>query len=324
MHDSVIVIEERNNSSTDYYIIPFLEKKGYIFKRYNFDEILKVKPDGRLKLIIVRYLNSAVLHWIEKNSKRIEKIYYFIDDDILDIRVAKYIPFKYAWKIFNKAYKFRKWILKNTNLIVSNEYLKEKYSAYAPFVIHPYPIHIDMLSFSAAASSTPVVFYHATASHKQEFLWLKDLMKSIDNENMIFEVVVDKKIAKLYRNINNVILINPMNWQEYLKFSLLKYRNIGLALLFDNLFNRARGYIKLFNIIRSGAVGIYSEIFPCAHLIKEFSAGVVIPMNVNIWKEAILELSKNEKERLILFENSKKLVQYMKEKAEEGYNEIFL
>jgi redox-sensitive bicupin YhaK (pirin superfamily) len=113
-----------------------------------------------------------------------------------------------------------------------------------------------------------------------------------------------------------------MKWHEYLQFSALKYRHIGLALLFDSPFNKGRSYVKFFNIMRSGAVGIYSEHFPLAKRIKEFQAGVVLPMEVEVWKSAILELAGSSERREKLFEGSKKLIFHLKEKTLEAYQKI--
>jgi hypothetical protein len=246
-----------------------------------------------------------------------------MDDDLFDLKGLKELPLRYAWKIFNKALRFKSWIIKYTQILVANSYLKEKYQQYNPFVLPPFPAYLDLDKLSLNPIFTkPVCFYHATASHKKEFFWLKDLLESLQQEDLLFELVVDKKIANLYRGLKNVWVVNTMKWQEYLQFSALKYRHIGLALLFDSPFNRGRSYVKFFNIIRSGAVGIYSEYFPLAKLIKEFQAGVVLPMEVEVWKSAILELAGSSERREKLFEGSKKLLLHLKEKTLEAYQKI--
>ena len=274
-------------------------------------------------IFIVRYLTDAVLKWIEKNRVKIEKIYYLMDDDLFDLKVLKELPLRYAWKIFNKALRFKSWIIKNTQILIANSYLKEKYQQYNPFVLPPYPAYLDLDKLSLNPIFTkPVCFYHATTSHKKEFFWLKDLLESLQQEDLLFELVVDKKIANLYKGFRNVWVVNTMKWHEYLQFSALKYRHIGLALLFDSPFNKGRSYVKFFNIMRSGAVGIYSEHFPLAKRIQEFQAGVVLPMEVEVWKSATLELAGSSERREKLFEGAKKLLFHLKEKTLEAYQKI--
>jgi len=202
---------------------------------------------------------------------------------------------------------------------VSNEYLADKYFYLNPKILLPYPAYVKEDEKLSEARETPVVFYHATASHIEEFYWLKKLLLELTQENLLFELVVDKKIGKLYKGIKNVYMVDPMPWKEYLTFSSLKYRHIGLAPLLDNSFNRARSWVKFYNIVRSGAVGVYSEYFPIAKLIKEFNAGLVLPMDVRLWKDGIISLIDEEK-RKELFKGSLELINYLRKETLKSYD----
>ncbi len=319
----IYIIEENKNPSTDYYIKPFLENKNLNFISLNHEELPNFKLAQRTKIFIVRYLTSEVLRWINVNRSNIESIYYFMDDDLFDLKVLNDLPVKYALKIFKKAWKFKKWLSANTEIFVSNEYLAEKYQKLKPTILPPYPSYIKVNNCNLnPVYKKPVVFYHATQSHIKEFFWLKNFLSEIQREEILLEVIVDRKTAKLYKGIKNLWIVNPMKWNEYIEFSSLKYRHIGFALLFDNPFNRARSYVKFYNIMRSASVGIYSENFPLAKLIKEYSAGVVLPMDVKLWKETVLYLVNSEKKRNEIFDNAKQLLIYLKGKAIRKYEKI--
>jgi len=318
-----IILEEEINPSTDYYIVPLLENKNLIFTRLNYQTLNDFKLEENAKVFLVRYLTNKVLKWLKKYKSKIDKIYYFMDDDLFDLKALKDLPLRYAFKIFHKAWKFKNWLTTNTQIFVSNDYLAEKYQKFNPIVLPPYPTHIEEkdLLLSPEAQRT-LVFYHSTASHKIEFVWLRNLLSELQSEKLFFEIVVDQRTTKKYRGIRNLCLVNPMKWTEYLTFSSLKYRHIGLAPLFDNPFNRARSYVKFYNLMRSGAVGIYSEYFPLAKSIKEFQAGIVLPMEIKAWKSAILELADNHEKRKELFEGGKRLLYHLKEKTLEDYKKI--
>uniref|UniRef100_A0A7V5XGA3 Glycosyltransferase family 1 protein n=1 Tax=Thermodesulfobacterium geofontis TaxID=1295609 RepID=A0A7V5XGA3_9BACT len=318
-----IIIEENINPTTDYYIVPLLKNKNLNFIRLTHKELSNFVFSERVRLLIVRYLTGEVLRWIKKSVDIIDKIYYFMDDDLFDLKALKDLPLRYAFKIFNKAWKFKNWLTTNTQIFVSNDYLAEKYQKFNPIVLPPYPAYIDEkdLLLSPEAQKT-LVFYHSTASHKIEFVWLRNLLNELQSEKLFFELVVDQRTAKMYKGIKNLYLVHSMKWTEYLTFSSLKYRHIGLALLFDNLFNKARSYVKFYNVMRSGAVGIYSEYFPLAKSIKEFQAGIVLPMEIKAWKSAILELASNHEKRKELFEGAKRLLYHLKEKTLEDYKKI--
>lgn len=317
----MLIFEESPNPSTDYYIKPLLKHKNLNYKTISFKDFeINQQVPASNTLIIVRYLNRKLKHWIENNRKKVEKIVYFMDDDLFDFKVLKYLPKRYAWKIFSRAYLYKDWLRKiRAEFWVSNEYLANKYSHLNPKVVLPYPIYIKEEEEMSKNQAFPLVFYHATASHIEEFYWLKKLLLKLEQEKLIVELVGDKKIGEMYKGIRNIYRVDVMPWKEYLKFVSLKYRHIGLALLFNNPFNKARSWVKFFNIVKSGAVGIYSENFPIAELIKDFNAGIVLPMDVKLWKDAIISLL-DEERRKELFAESLKLTEYLKEKALKSYD----
>jgi len=321
----IYIIEENGNPSTDYYIKPFLEHKSLNFIQLNYQDAPKFSLEQKTKIFIVRYLTGKVIKWIEANRSNIEAIYYFMDDDLFDLKILKDLPAKYAFKIFKKAWKFKNWIINNAKIFVSNEYLAEKYQKLNPKILPAYPSYIDINNCSLnPVNKNPIVFYHATQSHVKEFFWLKDLLSEIQSEKLLFEIVIDNKTAKLYKEIKNLWIVNPMRWNEYIEFLSLKYRHIGLALLFDSPFNRARSYTKFYNIMKAGSVGIYSEFFPLAELVKKFSAGIVLPMEIKLWKKALLDLANSEEMRIELFEGAKRLLLYLKDEAIRQYDKIFI
>ena len=291
------------NPTISYYIKPLLDKK----KLNSF-------------IFLIRYVDFKYVINSKENS-----FIYFMDDDLWDLKALRYVPLRYAWKIFSKAYIYKPWIVRNAKILVSNEYLAQKYKEYNPQVIYPYPIYIDTRRLKHnPVEGSPVVFFHATASHVDEFIFINKLAKKLEEENIVFEVIVDRKIARRFRGIKNVVLINPMRWDTYLRFSVLGYRHVGLAPLFDNLFNRGRSYVKFFNIVRSGAVGIYSEHFPIADLIKEYKAGEVVPMDLELWSEKVKELVNDREKREEMYRASLELTEYLRERALESYSKIVL
>jgi len=286
---------------------------------YYIAPLLKYNRSLKNYKIIVRYF------LFKDFLKKKENLIYFMDDDLWDLKALKHVPLKYAWKIFSKAYIYKPWVVRNAKILVSSEYLAEKYKQYNPQVIYPYPIYIDTQNLKHnPVDKTLVIFFHATASHVDEFVFINELTKALAKDDMVFEIIVDKRTAKKFKGIRNVVLIDPVPWETYLKFSTIGYRHIGLAPLYDNLFNRGRSYVKFFNIVRSGAVGIYSEHFPIANLIKEYGAGEVLPMDLKLWAEKIRELLKYAEKREKIYKASLELTEYLRKKALESYNKLRL
>lgn len=316
----VYIFEHGSNPSTDYYIIQALSYAE--LKPIKVDMNSNTYPEleeGSL-VAIVRYANRRFMKYLTENRKKISRLIYFMDDGLWDMKSLLSLPPLYAFRIFKRAYLFRSAILKlGAEVWVSTDYLGKKYRKYNPKVIYPYPIGLENVSMPE--SDLKVVFYHGTSSHKEEFRWLRSFLKLVSEKlsDALFEVILDNKNAKLFKGIPNLVPIRPMGWKAFYRFSSLRYRSVGLVPLFDTEFNRGRSWVKFYDITRSGAVGIYSEHASYAGMIKEFGAGVVLPMDEKLWLEALEELLRNERKRRELFEGALKLVDHLRKKAEESY-----
>ena len=311
------IFEEGANPSSDYYIIPRLRLKGFEINRVS----LHLKEYPRLEecsnVFLVRYASNRLIKFLKKERARIKNLIYFMDDGLWDIKSLLSVPPIYAWRLFKKAYLYKSKILDlGAEIWVSTEYLKNKYSQYKPKLLYPCPIGLDEPQLSK--SFPKVVFYHGSSSHKEELEWLKKLFSKLSErlKQVLLEIILDDKHWKLFRGIKNLVSLRPMRWESFYEFSKLNYRTVGLAPLFDGEFNRGRSWIKFYDITRSGAVGIFSTHAYYSHYIQDFRAGYVLPMNIDLWVEAIEELIKNEKKREELFENAKVLVKYFRQLCE--------
>ncbi|WP_448588119.1 hypothetical protein [Thermocrinis sp.] len=308
------VFEEGVNPSSDYYIIPLLNIKGFDVRRIHTykDEFPEIEYDSYV--FIVRYLTQRLVKHIKFYRKRIKKLIYFMDDGLWDLKSISSVPLAYAWRLFKKAYIYRWSVLElKAELWVSTDYLREKYGNYSPKLIIPYPLGLEKQEVSQGDHK--VVFYHGTSSHKEEIEWLAEVFNILSQKipDILLEIILDEKNWKKFRNIRNVVAMRPMSWQTFLKFSSLKYRKVGLVPLFPKEFNRGRSWIKFYDITRSGAVGIYSEHAPYSEHIKNFQTGLVLPMDEKEWVLAVENLIKDEEFRRNIFNNSRTMVEYFKE-----------
>jgi hypothetical protein len=101
----------------------------------------------------------------------------------------------------------------------------------------------------------------------------------------------------LFRGIERVVVLHPMDWPGYLAHSSSTRQDIGLAPLFESPVNTARSHSKVYDITRSGAVGIYSDRTPYADFIRTGEDGLLLPDDVGQWASAILELANNAPRR---------------------------
>ena len=291
-HDSDIVVylvEEQSNPSTDFFVLPALTLRELKIIRCGFIDLPLAEELESALVIFVRYIPPGWLKLISKHRSKLCGLIFFMDDDVLDFSASAGMPLRYRFKLARLSARHKKWLKNNkAELWVSTPYLQQKYIQWQPRLVLPSPLvnSIDMRR----------VFYHGSASHETEILWLKPIMEQVlQRDNRItFEIIGGLDVYRQFRGLPRTTVVHPMKWPAYQAFLLMTGRHIGLAPLLDSAFNRARSYTKFFDITRCGAVGIYSAGSACAEVVKHGVNGVVVVQEQEAWIEAILNLAKDD------------------------------
>ena len=250
----VYIVEERENPSTDFFVLPQFPLNEFEVTRCNFNELVSADLLQDSIVVFVRYLPKAWRNLISENRAVLQSLYFFMDDDILDFSASKGMPLRYRWKLLKLAGLHKNWLLEQEVLFwVSTPYLKQKYQAWSPQRIEPRPIK--------PIKESVKVFYHGSASHNAEIEWLLPVIKTLleRNTHVCFEIIGGQSVYRLFKSIPRVQVVHPMGWEAYQHFIQQPGRHIGLAPLVDSVFNAARSYTKVFDITQAGAVGVYSE-----------------------------------------------------------------
>jgi len=298
---SVVLVQEKQNPSTDYFLLPLLQGKYERVDIVNHDvNPVDICLEGKL-LIFVRYVPKNWKHKVEQDRGYLADVVFFMDDDLLDFKAFSGLPFKYQLKLLKLSYIRKYWLKKiGVKLWVSTAYLMKKYADRDPFLVLPKP--------NLSSLRTIRIFYHGSASHSREIEWLYPVIKQVlkKNSELSFEIVGDNTINKLFRSLPRTAIIHPMSWSAYQSFISQKGRSIGLAPLHDVPFNSARSYTKFFDITQAGAVGIYAKHDSFNGVIKNKVNGVLVDMIHNDWVDAILTLAADEPMRMRMVDEARK------------------
>jgi len=289
----VFVVEEKTNPSTDYYILPALAACEERVIKVQFDQCPEAAELEGATVIFVRYVPQQWVRLIERVRPRLQRLIYFMDDDLLDTQAQKELPWRYRLKLMKLAARRKAWLQKQAiELWVSTPYLANKYEGWRPFVVSPLPK-------PQAPELSCRFFYHGSTSHMAEILWLRGLVESILNreEQLSFEIMGDNKVYRLYRDLLRVNIVHPMSWSAYQAFLSIPGRHIGLVPMLTNPFNSARSYVKFFDITCCGAVGIYPRDSIYAEVVRDGIDGLLVPQETQAWEEAVLTLAGDEQRR---------------------------
>lgn len=289
----VLIVEERKNPSTDFFIRPQFPTEIYDVEFYSLSQ----QPDNLdlddAIVVLVRYLSPLWKSIIESHRHHLQEFIYFMDDDLFDWRAYRNQSLRYQFKLYRLATRYQRWFIENIDeLWVSTSFLEDKYSSFNAIRIAAQPI--------AYLSKSIRVFYHGSASHQAEIDWLYPVMQAVlqHQPNVVFEIIGDAAVYKRFKKLPRVQVVHPMDWDGYQAFIKQPGRNIGLVPLVDNPFNHARSHTKVFDIQAAGAIGIYAQGSECACYIQnqygnDSSEGVILPMEPGLWIEKIIELSES-------------------------------
>jgi hypothetical protein len=292
-----VVLSEGYTATTDYYLIPQLEKSGYevflIDYRASVPDISYFLPYQLL--VISRYISYQWLVLLKKLHQSNIKIIYFMDDDLFDFHAIKILALGHQWKIVSKAFLFRTQLMQLCNEFwVSTPYLVEKYAKFQPVLVNPRICHATMQRKKAV-----YVCYHGSPSHWQEITWLIPIIEQVQTRsNQIhFELFATGWMKNKLKHLPRVSLLHSMSWSNYLAFTATQQRDIALAPLLECPFNAARAEVKFYDYARLQAVGLYSDVAPYQGFIRDGQDGFLLANNPVLWVEKLLQLADDISQR---------------------------
>ncbi len=286
---SVFVVEERPNPSTDFYIRPWLANQGIEPDVRGFDDVPgEADLDGAV-VIFVRYIPPAWKRMVAVCRKRMHAVCFFMDDELFDWSSFANMPLHYRVKLYRYAWRHQSWLKSiDVTLLVSTNYLIDKYSHWQPELLDPQPQN-------TICRTPTILFYHGSASHRDELEWLVPVIEVVLQRcpHLIFEVIGDRSVNHLFSGLPRVLVLHPMRWPTYQAQLDRPGRSIGLAPLLDTSFNRARSHTKFYVITQAGAAGIYAEGPVYESIVRYDKNGLVLQMEPDKWVQAIIGLYEN-------------------------------
>jgi hypothetical protein len=314
----IYLVEEQANPSTDYFLLSVLTASKHEFVRCGLSDLPKACNLTGATVIFARYVSSAWVRLVEAQRKRIHRLVFFMDDDVLDIHASVGMPLRYRFKLARLAAWRRGWLQKQgAELWVSTPWLLQKYAAWQPQLVLPSP--------TIRSPDVRRVFYHGTASHAAEIRWLRPVVEEAlgCDERLAFEIIGGSNVYRLYRGMPRVNVVHPMKWAAYQAFLTMPGRHIGLAPLLDLPFNQARSCTKFFDITNCGAVGIYSSSRACDGVVTHGVDGLLLPLDQQVWLEAIQKLAMDEPLRQTLLRNARENQIVLSDKAKRVNSTLF-
>ncbi|MDD5275407.1 MAG: glycosyltransferase [Methylovulum sp.] len=315
---TVFLIEEQANPSTDFFILPIFSADNYTVIRCRHADLPNREALAQALVIFVRYIPSAWVKLITATRHQLRGLIFFMDDDVLDFSASAQMPLSYRNKLVRLALSRYTWLRRqNARLWVSTPYLADKYADWQPKLVLPTPTPFP--------ERIRRIFYHGSvATHKADIRWLRPVLEEVlhKDQHAVFEIIGKQDVFRLYQGLPRVTVLHTLKWPAYQAFLAMRERHVGLNPLLDIPFNRARSYTKFFDITRCGAVGIYTPNTACAAVINHQQQGLVVGLDQAAWAQAILSLTQNDAYWQTLLHNAQAKMLELTVQAQHVYTDL--
>lgn len=144
--------------------------------------------------------------------------------------------------------------------------------------------------------------YHGSPIHHKEPAWLVPLVAEVQRQvpEAVFEIFGGRRVRRLFAGIPRVEVLPPRSWPEYLEYARSHPLAVGVAPLLPGRFNAARSHTKAFDIMRTGAVGLFSGREPYLSALQGADA-LLLGDDPLDWVEPVVRLLRNPDERTTRF-----------------------
>jgi hypothetical protein len=244
-------------------------------------------------VIIFRHAHPSWLKLLVARRDKLVRVTWFMDDDIPGVIRENSLPRLYAWKTYARYLRIKGMLQTlGADYAFSTAELARRYPALRGEVWPPQQVKAE------STRDRLLYFYHGTASHRAELAWLAPLVAEIQHRvpEAWFEVFADKKTRRLFRGIPRVRCIYPMNWPDFLTHTETIRADVGLAPLLDTSFNRCRAAVKIFDITRTGAAGVYSTGPVYQDVVVDGRNGLLLPNDQKLWASTVVRLLRSPEE----------------------------
>ena len=294
-----IVVEENANPSSDYFVLPYLEARGCTIERRQFPDLPAADRLRGAHVLFVRYIPTAWRRLVSDCRNDLAGVHFFMDDDLFRWSSFARMPLRYQWKLLRLSWRHQRWLRAvEARLLVSTPYLKQRYAGWQPELLAPRvpAALVPLLEREGAQDSGAgaiTLFYHGSASHGADLEWLRPVIEQVlaADERVVFEVIGNAGVNRLFKGLPRVHVLHPMKWDAYQALLRRPGRTIGLAPLLDSPFNRARAHTKFLDITLAGAAGVYAAGAVYGDVVRHRKNGLLLPMDQAAWVDGILQLA---------------------------------
>ncbi len=242
-------------------------------------------------VVVVRHAPSDWLRLLARERSALGRVVLFMDDDLPAAVTAGELPLRYALRTsWRHATTCRLLSGVCDQIWVSTPELQRRYGQFGVQLLPPLWFEAGAVDPASVEPVGQDWFYHGTAAHRREIEWLLPIVREVQDAlpQANFEIAGGDAVRMMFKGIPRASVCPPLGWPQYLARTMNHRKLLGLAPCLDSSFNRARSHVKLFDITRTGAAGIYSRLEPYAGVVQDGKTGWLCENRQADWVALIL------------------------------------
>lgn len=251
-------------------------------------------------VVIVRHIGQQWLGKLIDAATRLSGVAFLMDDDIPGAWRCHELPIDYALWTAGRYWRSRNGLAKVCDRIwYSTLALLERYPSERASLLFPIePGKIRAVTPSGGRRWA----YHGTRVHQQEIRWLVPIVEAVQAVDSAFEFEIfgNAGIQRLFSHIPRVSVLPACSWTGYLNHCRVSNLAVGVAPLLPGRFNAYRSHVKVFDIARCGAVGVFSDREPYRSALSG-SGSLLVNDSPSVWIDAVVNLLGDDRRRFECF-----------------------
>jgi len=140
--------------------------------------------------------------------------------------------------------------------------------------------------------------YHGTQVHRADLdaisaalVWVHD-----NYPNVRIRTYMGRYAPARLRNLDRVEIVPDIPWEDYKRAVAESPAHIALAPMLETPYNKAKSFVKIMDIARLGAVGLYTRRPPFEDVITHGENGMLLENDGLLWRYALCWLIENPEE----------------------------
>lgn len=304
----VVAVTAGAHPTVDYYVASRMAGAGRgLFHRVDAsaapDASAPTLPDGAF-VVVARHASPAWLDRLTRQAGRLAGVAYLMDDDIPAAWHCGDVPRDYGIWTTARYLRIRARLARLCDRVwFSTEALRARYPQVPGQVVPP----LDFGEPGPCADPGCRRWgYHGTRVHRHEPAWLVPVVRRVHEAvpDAEFEIFGDARTRRLFKGISRVHVLAPRSWAGYLDHCRTTPLAVGLAPLLPGPFNAVRAHVKAYDILRCGAVGVYSARPPYQGRL-EGAGAALLPDDADAWADEVVALLQDPRLRQVRHQDAR-------------------